>query len=91
MRSSSTTVGSTSPSGGGTSASNCLSLQPVPEELARTHPELSSYRLTAIGDQVVLVDRQQQKIVQVIDRSTAVLPPRVLHGVGVRGCIRERD
>jgi hypothetical protein len=60
-------VGSTSPSSGGTSASNCLSLQPVPEELARTHPELSSYRYLAIGDQVVLVDPQQQKIVQVID------------------------
>jgi hypothetical protein len=67
VRSSSTTVGSTSPSGGGTSASNCLSLQPVPEELARTHPELSSYRYLAIGDQVVLVDPQQQKIVQVLD------------------------
>jgi hypothetical protein len=67
VRSSSTTVGSTSPSGGGTSASNCLSLQPVPEELARTHPELSSYRYLAIGDQVVLVDPYQQKIVQVID------------------------
>ena len=67
VRSSSTTVGSTSPSGGGTSASNCLSLQPVPQELARNHPELSSYRYLAIGDQVVLVDPQQQKIVQVID------------------------
>ena len=67
VRSSSTTVGSTSPSGGGTSASNCLSLQPVPEELARTHPELSSYRYLAIGDHVVLVDPQQQKIVQVLD------------------------
>jgi hypothetical protein len=67
VRSSLTTVGSTSPSGGGTSASNCLSLQPVPEELARTHPELSSYRYLAIGEQVVLVDPQQQKIVQMID------------------------
>ena len=37
------------------------------EELARNHPELSSYRYLAIGDQVVLVDPQQQKIVQVID------------------------
>ncbi|KRQ08326.1 hypothetical protein AOQ71_22850 [Bradyrhizobium manausense] len=69
VRSSSTTVGSTSPSagGGGTSASNCLSLQPVPEELARNHPELANYRYLAIGDQVVLVDPQQQKVVQVID------------------------
>ncbi|WP_161495856.1 DUF1236 domain-containing protein [Bradyrhizobium japonicum] len=69
VRNSSATVGSTSPSagGGGTSASNCLSLQPVPEELARNHPELTNYRYLAIGDQVVLVDPQQQKIVQVID------------------------
>ena len=67
VRSPSTTVGSTSPSGGGTSASNCLSLQPVPEEIARNHPELSSYRYLAIGDQLVLVDPQQQKIVHVID------------------------
>jgi len=66
-RSSSTTVGSTSPSRAETSASNCLSLQPVPEEVARSHPELSSYRYLAIGDQLVLVDPQQQKIVQVID------------------------
>jgi hypothetical protein len=69
VRSSSTTVGSTSPSAGGagTSASNCLSLQPVPEELARNHPELANYRYLGIGDQVVLVDPQQQKVVQVID------------------------
>ncbi|WFU34403.1 DUF1236 domain-containing protein [Bradyrhizobium brasilense] len=68
VRSSSTTVGSTSPSaGGGTSGSNCLSLQPVPEELARNHPELANYRYLAIGDDVVLVDPHQQKIVQVID------------------------
>lgn len=69
VRSSSTTVGSTAPwaGGGGTSASNCLSLQPVPEELARYHPELANYRYLAIGDEVVLVDPQQQKIVQVID------------------------
>ena len=68
VRSSSTTVGSNSVSGGGgTSASNCLSLQPVPEELTRNHPEWSSYRYLAIGDEVVLVDPQQQKIVQVID------------------------
>jgi Protein of unknown function (DUF1236) len=62
-RSSSTTVGSTAPSGGST----CLSLQPVPEEMARNHPELSSYRYLAIGDEVVLIDPKEQKIVQVID------------------------
>ena len=53
--------------GGGTSASNCLSLQPVPEELARNNPELANYRYLAIGDDVVLVDPQQRKVVQVID------------------------
>ena len=70
---SSVTVGSTSPSGGAASpsggalASNCLSLQPVPEEMVRSRPELSSYRYLAIGDEIVLVDPQTQKIVQVID------------------------
>jgi hypothetical protein len=72
-RSGSTTVGSTSPSGaatsssGGALAANCLSLQPVPEEMVRDRPELSSYRYLAIGNEIVLVDPQQQKIVQVID------------------------
>ncbi|MGY3616688.1 DUF1236 domain-containing protein [Bradyrhizobium sp. USDA 10063] len=65
-RGSSTTVGSTTPSGG-MSASNCLSLQPVPEEMVRNNPDLGNYRYLAVGDQIVLVDPQQQKIVQVID------------------------
>jgi Protein of unknown function (DUF1236) len=56
------TVGSSS-SGG----SSCLTLQPVPEDLARSNPELASYRYLAIGDQIVLVDPNQQKIVQLID------------------------
>ena len=56
------TVGSTS-----SSDSSCLQLQPVPEELTRTNPELGSYRYLAIGDEVVLVDPREQKIVQVID------------------------
>ena len=47
--------------------SSCLTLQPVPEELVRTNPELGSYRYLAIGDQVVLVDPREQKIVEVID------------------------
>jgi hypothetical protein len=55
-----------SPSGGSPDSS-CLTLQPVPEELVRTNPELGSYRYLAIGDQVVLVDPRQQKIVEVID------------------------
>ena len=72
-RSGSTTVGSTSPSGGaatstgGALAANCLSLQPVPEEMVRDRPELSSYRYLAIGNEIILVDPQQQKVVQVID------------------------
>jgi hypothetical protein len=56
------TVGSTS-----SSDSSCLQLQAVPEELTRSNPELSQYRYLAIGDEVVLVDPRQQKIVQVID------------------------
>jgi hypothetical protein len=39
----------------------------MPEELARNNPELSQYRYLAIGDEVVLVDPRQQKIVQMID------------------------
>jgi hypothetical protein len=60
-RNSSNTVGSSS--GGST----CLSLQPVPEDMVRSHPELSSYRYLSIGDEVVLVDPQKRKVVQVID------------------------
>ncbi|MDI4235812.1 DUF1236 domain-containing protein [Bradyrhizobium sp. Arg237L] len=65
-RSSSTTVGAKTPAGG-TSASNCLSLQPVPEEMVRNNAELRNYRYLAVGDQIVLVDPQQQKVVQVIE------------------------
>jgi hypothetical protein len=60
------TVGSAS-SSGSVSDSRCLQLQPMPEELTRNNPELSQYRYLAIGDEVVLVDPRQQKIVQVID------------------------
>ena len=60
------TVGSSAPSGS-TADSSCLTLQPVPEELVRSNPEFSSYRYLAIGDQVVLVDPRQQKIVEVVD------------------------
>jgi hypothetical protein len=56
------TVGSTS-----SSDSSCLQLQPVPEELTRTNPEFSQYRYLAIGNEVVLVDPRQQKVVEVID------------------------
>jgi hypothetical protein len=56
------TVGSTS-----VSDSGCLTLQPVPEELTRTNPQLSQYRYLAIGDELVLIDPRQQKIVELID------------------------
>jgi hypothetical protein len=55
-----------SPSGS-MSDSSCLTLQPVPEDLVRANPEFGSYRYLAIGEQVVLVDPRQQKIVEVID------------------------
>jgi hypothetical protein len=60
------TVGSAS-SSGSVSDSSCLQLQPMPDELTRNNLELSQYRYLAIGDEVVLVDPRQQKIVQVID------------------------
>jgi uncharacterized protein DUF1236 len=64
-RASSATVGAT-PSGG-TSALNCMSLQPVPEEMVRDNAELRNVRYLAVGNQVVLVDPQQQKVVLVIE------------------------
>ena len=57
---------SASPSGS-LSDQSCLQLQPVPEELARNNPELSQYRYLMIGEQIVLVDPRQQKVVEVID------------------------
>jgi hypothetical protein len=36
----------------------------MPEELTRNNPDLSQYRYLAIGDEVVLVDPGQEKIVQ---------------------------
>ena len=49
------------------SDSSCVTLQPVPEDMVRANPELGAYRMLAIGDQVVLVDPRQQKIVEVIE------------------------
>ncbi len=61
------TVGSTtSPST--SSGPSCLSLRRVPDELARSNPELANYQYLAIGEQVVLVDPRDQKVVQVIDQ-----------------------
>ncbi len=54
------------PPGSSVSGSSCLTLQPVPEELTRANPELSQYQMLAIGDQVVLVDPREQKIVEVV-------------------------
>lgn len=55
------------PSGGTSTDSSCLTLQPVPEDLVRANPELSQYRMLAIGDQVVLVDPREQKVVEVVE------------------------
>jgi len=58
-----------SPSGSSASLSDqsCLTLQPVPEELVRSNSELSQYRYLMIGEQIILVDPRQQKVVEVID------------------------
>ena len=61
-----TTTGSTSPSGSVADA-NCLTLQAVPEELVRANPQLKSYRYLAIGEQIVLIDPREQKVVDVVD------------------------
>ena len=44
----------------------CLSLQPVPDSLVKDNPDLKQYQMLAIGDDVVLVDPNQKKIVDVI-------------------------
>ncbi|UFZ04631.1 DUF1236 domain-containing protein [Bradyrhizobium ontarionense] len=62
------TVGSTTSSSSSSSGSSCLSLRRVPDELARANPELANYQYLAIGDQVVLIDPRDQKVVQVIDQ-----------------------
>jgi len=63
------TIGSTSTSSGSSSSgSTCLSLRRVPDELAKSNPDIASYQYLAIGDQVILVDPQNQKVVQVIDQ-----------------------
>jgi hypothetical protein len=48
------------------SGSQCLSLQPIPDSLAKDNPDLKQYQMLAIGDDVVLVDPDQKKIVDVI-------------------------
>lgn len=60
------TTGSTSPSGA-TMDANCLALQPVPEELVRANPQFESYRFLAVGEQIVLIDPREQKVVEVVD------------------------
>jgi len=60
-----TTTGSTS--SGGSLDANCMTLQNLPDEMARANPDLRNYRILTIGQQVVLVDPQQQKVVEVID------------------------
>src|SRR5688572_20564749 len=59
------TTGSTQSSGA--LDANCLQLQAIPQELARDNPQLSSYRMLMIGDQIVLVDPEQRKVVEVVE------------------------
>jgi len=46
--------------------SQCLSLQPVPSFLANENPDLQKYQMLAIGDDIVLVDPKDKKVVDVI-------------------------
>jgi hypothetical protein len=62
----SSTTGSTGQSGAAFDA-NCLTLQAVPEELTSANPELGNYKMLAIGEQIVLIDPREQKVVEVID------------------------
>jgi hypothetical protein len=61
------TTAPTSGGSGSLSDTSCLQLQAIPDELARSNPELGSYRMLAIGQQVILVDPRDQKIVEVIE------------------------
>lgn len=62
----STTVGSTAAGGG--SGQTCLTLRPVPQDLARNNPDLANLSYVAVGDQVVLVDPRERRVVDVIDQ-----------------------
>jgi Protein of unknown function (DUF1236) len=62
----SSTVGSTA-SGGG-SGQTCLTLRPVPQDMARSNPDLANLSYVAVGDQVVLVDPRERRVVDVIDQ-----------------------
>jgi hypothetical protein len=44
----------------------CLTLQPVPSSIANDNPDLKKYQMLAIGDDIVLVDPDQKKVVDVI-------------------------
>jgi hypothetical protein len=57
----------TSASPGSLSDQSCPQLQAVPEELVRKNPELGQYRYLTIGEQILLIDPRQQKVVEVID------------------------
>ena len=44
-----------------------MTLQAVPEELTRANPDLGNYKMLAIGEQVVLIDPRERKVVEVVD------------------------
>jgi hypothetical protein len=49
------------------SDTSCLTLQQVPEDLVRANSELGNYRMLAVGEQIVLIDPREQKVVEVFD------------------------
>jgi hypothetical protein len=60
----------TAPTSGGSGAlSNlsCLELQAVPQEVLSANPELKTVRMLSIGEQVVLIDPDQRRIVEVVE------------------------
>jgi hypothetical protein len=61
----SATTGSTSSIGG--LDAGCMTLQNLPDEMARANPDLRNYKMLTIGQQLVLIDPQQQKVVEVIE------------------------
>ena len=61
------TTARTSGGSGSLSDMSCMELQALPDEIARSNPALSSYRMLRVGEQIVLIDPGEQKIVEVIE------------------------
>jgi hypothetical protein len=57
----------TSGGSGALSSLSCLELQAVPQEVLSANPELKAVRMLSIGEQVVLIDPDQRRIVEVVE------------------------